>query len=195
MTRTIPASASGVCPVCKLIPEACTCTGVSQLRTVLAPRAGVAEEIGRQDDRSGDDGRGYERDETDRCFRELVEQLVADGDDRAAVAGRRARRTLAEMAPGYDRQPVLLLTRPFEFRATDTAPQSLPAPPSNSGGLQCDRCQGWFGVTGWTCAACLAVGARMTLPMRPTPHERDGRTEPTPAPARPHSAVPERHQP
>lgn len=30
----------------------------------------------------------------------------------------------------------------------------------------------------------------MTLPMRPTPHERDGRTEPPPAPARPHSTAP-----
>lgn len=86
-------------------------TRTNGLRTALAPRAGVADEIGRQDDRGGDDGRGYERDETDRCFRELVEQLVADGDDRAAVAGRRARRTLQEMAPGYDRQPVLILHR------------------------------------------------------------------------------------
>ncbi len=32
--------------------------------------------------------------------------------------------------------------------------------------------------------------ARPPLPIRPTPHERDGRTE-TPAPARPHpSAIP-----
>lgn len=29
----------------------------------------------------------------------------------------------------------------------------------------------------------------MTLPMRPTPHERDGRETP-PAPARPHSTTP-----
>ncbi|WP_331761804.1 hypothetical protein OH797_39090 (plasmid) [Streptomyces anulatus] len=112
MTRTTPALVGGVCPTCQLIMEACTCTGVTQLLTVLAPRAGVADEIGRQDDRSGDDGRGYERDETDRCFRELVEQLVADGDNRATVAGRRARRTLQEMDPGYIRQPVLILHRP-----------------------------------------------------------------------------------
>lgn len=30
----------------------------------------------------------------------------------------------------------------------------------------------------------------MTLPMRPTPHERDGRTETPPAPAQPHSTTP-----
>ncbi|WP_257140462.1 hypothetical protein [Streptomyces sp. or3] len=112
MTRTTPALVGGVCPTCQLIMEACTCTGVTQLLTVLAPRAGVADEIGRQDDRSGDDGRGYERDETDRCFQRLVQQLVVDGDDRAAGAGRRARRTLQEMAPGYIRQPVLTLYRP-----------------------------------------------------------------------------------
>ncbi|MFC8705908.1 hypothetical protein ACFUIV_27535 [Streptomyces anulatus] len=110
MTRLISTPANSVCPTCQLIMEACTCTGVSQL-TVLAPRAGVADEIGDLDDRS-DDGHGYERDETERCFRELVEQLVDDGDDRAAGAGRRARRTLQEMAPGYVRQPVLILHRP-----------------------------------------------------------------------------------
>ncbi|MEU0102941.1 hypothetical protein [Streptomyces sp. NPDC006267] len=87
-------------------------TRTNGLRTALAPRAGVADEIGRQDDRGGDDGRGYERDETDRCFQQIVQQLVDDGDARAAVAGRRARRTLQEMAPGYVRQPVLILHRP-----------------------------------------------------------------------------------
>ncbi|RPK78174.1 hypothetical protein EES46_34310 [Streptomyces sp. ADI98-10] len=112
MTRTISTSANSVCPTCQLIMEACTCTGVSQLLTALAPRAGVADEIGDLDDRSGDDGRGYERDETERCFRVLVEQLVAEGDYRAAVAGRRARRALQEVAPGYVRQPVLILHRP-----------------------------------------------------------------------------------
>lgn len=92
--------------------------------TTLAPRAGkaadVGREIGRQDDRSGDDGRGYERDETDQ-FHQLVHGLVLDGDNRAAEAGRRARRTLAEMAPGYTRQPVLLLTRPLPMRGADDA--------------------------------------------------------------------------
>ncbi|MGW2089101.1 hypothetical protein [Streptomyces sp. NPDC001880] len=66
--------------------------------TILDPRAGVADEIGREDDHSGHNGSGYERDETDQYHR-LVRQLVTDGDHRARSAGRRARRTLAEMAP------------------------------------------------------------------------------------------------
>lgn len=109
MTRTISAPANSVCPTCQGSFETCRCTGGVAL---LAPRCGTISDIGREDDRSGDDGRGYERDETERCFRQLVEQLVADGDDRAAVAGRRTRRTLQEMAPGYVRQPVLILHRP-----------------------------------------------------------------------------------
>ncbi|MBD2835146.1 hypothetical protein ACN6LF_006108 [[Kitasatospora] papulosa] len=76
--------------------------------------ADVGREIGRQDDRSGDDGRGYERDETDR-FHQYVHGLVLHGDTRARTASRRARRTLAEMAPGYKRQPILQLVRPLAF--------------------------------------------------------------------------------
>ncbi|WP_413751712.1 hypothetical protein NRF20_00025 (plasmid) [Streptomyces sp. R-74717] len=64
-----------------------------------------------KDDRSGHNGSVYERDETEQYHR-LVRQLVNDGDHRARSAGRRARRTLAEMAPGYVRQPVLVLHRP-----------------------------------------------------------------------------------
>ncbi|MFJ1799027.1 hypothetical protein [Streptomyces sp. NPDC088180] len=109
MTRTIPARAGSTCPICEGNFETCRCTGATPLSS---PRAGVADDIRREDDRSGHDGRGYERDETDRAFHDLVGQLVADGDDRAAVAGRRARRTLQEMAPGYYRQPVLILHRP-----------------------------------------------------------------------------------
>ncbi|MFC8645095.1 hypothetical protein ACFUC2_30695 [[Kitasatospora] papulosa] len=78
--------------------------------TTLTPRAGWLEDRERDDDQ-----RGYERDETDTSFRQLVERLVADGDTRAESAGRQARRTLAEMAPGYDRQPVLRMTRPLAF--------------------------------------------------------------------------------
>ncbi|GGZ29531.1 hypothetical protein [Streptomyces nitrosporeus] len=153
-----------------------------------APRAGLADDMTEDDNR-----RGYERDETDRAFRQLVDHLVVDGDDRARSAGRQARRTLAEMDPGYQRQPVLLLARPLDFRPTDEAPQTLAAPLSNSG-QQCDTCGTWFGYAGWTCAACQQLQGA-ALPMRPTPHERDGRTEPTPEPARPHAAVPVRHQP
>ncbi|CAO0834051.1 putative protein OS=Streptomyces microflavus OX=1919 GN=Smic_83340 PE=4 SV=1 [Streptomyces microflavus] len=61
---------------------------------------------GMEDD---DNRRGPERDETDTdLFRQLVGHLVADGDGRAAAAGRQARRTFAEMVPGTTRQPVLL---------------------------------------------------------------------------------------
>ncbi|MFF3036391.1 hypothetical protein ACFVS7_35960 [Streptomyces rubiginosohelvolus] len=74
--------------------------------TLSAPRAGLADDMTRDDNR-----RGFERDETD-TFQQLVQQLVDDGDDRAAAAGRRARRTLQEMNPGYVRQPVLILHRP-----------------------------------------------------------------------------------
>ncbi|MEU0001830.1 hypothetical protein ABZ069_33460 [Streptomyces microflavus] len=109
MTRTIPARAGSTCPICEGNFETCRCAGATPLSS---PRAGVADDIRREDDHSGHDGRGYERDETDRAFRDLVEQLVADGDTRAATAGRRVRRTLQEMAPGYDRQPVLILHRP-----------------------------------------------------------------------------------
>ncbi|MEU9061720.1 hypothetical protein AB0D13_23375 [Streptomyces sp. NPDC048430] len=167
------------------------------------PSAGKIDDIGREDDQ-----RGYERDETDQ-FHQLVDHLVVDGDTRARSAGRHARRTLAEMAPGYKRQPVLLLTRPLDYRpsngqcplcdrwncgGSDCPLSAAPAPAENSGQLQCDRCQGWFGYTGWTCSACQALGMT-ALPMRPTPHERDGRTEPPPAPARPHSTAPERRRP
>ncbi|WP_328541090.1 hypothetical protein [Streptomyces sp. NBC_00344] len=54
-------------------------------------------------------------------FHQLVRQLTDDGDNRARSAGRQARRTLAEMAPGFERQPVLLLTSPLIFRAPNDA--------------------------------------------------------------------------
>ena len=84
----------------------------------LTPRAGEIDEIGREDDRSGHNGSGYERDETDQYHR-LIDRLVAVGDRRAWAAGRHTRRTLAEMAPGHERQPVLRMTRPLTFRSSD----------------------------------------------------------------------------
>ncbi|MFD3820158.1 hypothetical protein ACFWRZ_34290 [Streptomyces rubiginosohelvolus] len=75
--------------------------------TLTEPRAGLADDMTRDDD-----ARGPERDETDRAFTRLVHHLVVEGDDRAASAGRRARRTLQEMIPGYTRQPVLNLLSP-----------------------------------------------------------------------------------
>ena len=85
----------------------------------MAPRAGDIDDIGREDDNAGD-GRGYERDETDR-FHQVIRHLVATGDSRAKAAGRTARRTLSDMAPGYTQQPVLRLTRPLTFRPADDA--------------------------------------------------------------------------
>lgn len=63
----------------------------SMTRTSPAPSNGLYDEM--EDD---DNRRGPERDETD-AFHRLVRHLVADGDSRAAKAGRRARRTLTEM--------------------------------------------------------------------------------------------------
>ncbi|MET8746178.1 hypothetical protein [Streptomyces sp. NPDC004728] len=84
-------------------------------------QASDIDEIHREDESSGHNGSGYERDETDTSFHRLVRRLVTDGDHRAQSAGRSACRTLAEMAPGYERQPVLLLTRPLPMRAGDDA--------------------------------------------------------------------------
>lgn len=85
---------------------------MSIMATPLQAQASDIDEIHREDESSGHNGSGYERDETDTSFRHLVRYLVDDGDDRAWAAGRRARRTLAEMAPEYVRQPVLVLHRP-----------------------------------------------------------------------------------
>ncbi|WP_406187955.1 hypothetical protein [Streptomyces sp. NBC_01006] len=76
--------------------------------TITPPafRAGVFEDMEGEDNR-----RGFERDETD-TFQQLVRHLVADGDRRAARAGHRARRTLAEMIPGYVSPPLLTLAAP-----------------------------------------------------------------------------------
>lgn len=63
----------------------------SMTRTIPAPAGGLYEEM--EDE---DNGRGPEPDETE-AFHRLVRHLVADGDARAAQAGRRARRTLKEM--------------------------------------------------------------------------------------------------
>ncbi|MFD4341780.1 hypothetical protein ACFWPP_31930 [Streptomyces anulatus] len=93
---------------------------------------------GMEDD---DNRRGPERDETDTdLFRQLVRQLVDEGDDLAAAAGRQARRTLKEMDPGTTRQPVLhLLTRPLTFTPT--------APAGPAAGAACTRCGGTGGQT------------------------------------------------
>ncbi|WP_189828230.1 hypothetical protein [Streptomyces finlayi] len=61
-------------------------------RTIPTPSNGLVKDM-----EDADDQRGPERDETDAAFHKLVRRLVADGDARAARAGRRARRTLAQM--------------------------------------------------------------------------------------------------
>ncbi|MFC7968102.1 hypothetical protein [Streptomyces cinereoruber] len=40
---------------------------------------------------------------------QLLDRMRVAGDIRAVLHGRRARRTLQEMAPGYERQPILRL--------------------------------------------------------------------------------------
>ncbi|MEU3491201.1 hypothetical protein [Streptomyces massasporeus] len=86
------------------------------------------------------------------------------------------------MVPGYERQPVLTLHRPvmaddacplcgrWSCTGRDCPPGAAPGPApalvAMSGGWQCDRCGGWFGVTAeqpapttaWTCDSCQALG-------------------------------------
>ncbi|WP_331743018.1 hypothetical protein OG239_42905 (plasmid) [Streptomyces sp. NBC_00868] len=70
--------------------------------TPPAPRAGVIDDMERDDN-----NRGPERDETD-ALHTLLRHLVADGDHRAVLAGRRARRVLIDMvATGYTRPSLL----------------------------------------------------------------------------------------
>ncbi|MEU4954329.1 hypothetical protein [Streptomyces lavendulae] len=63
----------------------------SMTRAIPAPSNGLYDDM-----EDTDNEKGPERDETDN-FHQLVRHLVADGDLRAAKAGRRARRTLAQM--------------------------------------------------------------------------------------------------
>ncbi|WP_052499848.1 hypothetical protein [Streptomyces vietnamensis] len=71
-------------------------------RTGLSVRAGVVDDIEREDD-----AKGYE---PEARLHELVQRLVADGDRRAQQAGLRARRTLGQMDPGHQRRELLTLT-------------------------------------------------------------------------------------
>ncbi|MFE7060486.1 hypothetical protein ACFVAO_35345 [Streptomyces californicus] len=160
MTRTIPARVASTCPVCEGTFETCRCTG--GVAPLGRPRAGVADDIRREDDRGGHDGRGYERDETDRFHQLLVRQLTAEGDGLAAAAGRQARRTFAQMAPGTTRQPVLLMTRPLIFTP------SVPAGPvagracgdcGGAGGKSVDTSGGGVSRQHWqTCTSCSGTG-------------------------------------
>ncbi|WP_239106497.1 hypothetical protein [Streptomyces rubrogriseus] len=117
---------------------------------------------------------------------DLLARKVREADSRVPT-GRRARRTLQEMLPGYERQPVLTLHRPVmaddacplcgswtcdpsKCPPSGLAPALAPAAPRNE--MQCDRCGGVFGAaptptgtqgtrpapTAWTCDACQALG-------------------------------------
>ncbi|MFC8277802.1 hypothetical protein ACFUJR_35785 [Streptomyces sp. NPDC057271] len=108
----------------------------------------------------------------------LLDRMAAEGDARAVWNGRRARRTLQEMMPGYARQPILTLHRPVmaddacplcgRWGCTGTncpsaAASSAPAvatmaPPAATSG-QCQKCGGRFeGWNGGVCDACRALG-------------------------------------
>ncbi|MGW5330724.1 hypothetical protein [Streptomyces sp. NPDC004014] len=107
----------------------------------------------------------------------LLARMVREADARIPE-GRRARRTLQEMMPGFQRQPVLTLHRPVMADdacpvcgrwlcpgGTACPPGAVPAPaadaapvadpPAASGGGQCSRCGGWFpDWPGGVCSAC-----------------------------------------
>lgn len=118
---------------------------------------------------------------------DLLARMAREADSRVPTE-RRTRRTLQEMAPGYERQPVLVLHRPVmdgwcplcESFSCDPSncPRSgvapTPTPVTTSGSWQCDRCGGWFGAapapqsgargtvpapTAWTCDACRNTAA------------------------------------
>ncbi|MFG2234866.1 hypothetical protein ACGFNX_33575 [Streptomyces sp. NPDC048723] len=71
--------------------------------TPSGPRAGIYDDMERDDNR-----RGFERDETDAnmALGRLLRRISRE-HDRRIPEDRKARRTLAEMAPDYKRQPIL----------------------------------------------------------------------------------------
>ncbi|MFF4866819.1 hypothetical protein ACFY3J_35025 [Streptomyces sp. NPDC001231] len=105
----------------------------------------------------------------------LLARMVREADARIPE-GRWARRTLQEMMPGFERQPVLTLRRPvmaddacplcgrWSCTGSDCPPSGIvpaatpataSAPAAASGGGQCSQCGGWFeGWPGGVCDAC-----------------------------------------
>ncbi|MGW6870636.1 hypothetical protein [Streptomyces sp. NPDC054901] len=78
------------------------------MTATLTPRAGKIDDIRREEE-----DRGYERDETDSLHQVGTLLLtMAERDDARIPDGRRARRTLAEMVPGYIRPPLLSFNVP-----------------------------------------------------------------------------------
>lgn len=78
----------------------------------------------------------------------LIEDLVREDNDRGPEpepdTGEGSIRTLIPYTPQVAQIAAI---------APDRAPFA-------GGGLQCDNCGGWFGVTFWTCGACRAIAAR-----------------------------------
>ena len=117
-----------------------------------------------------------EQDAHRRLGRHLLD--VVRHQDAEIPAIRRAPRTLQEMLPGDERQPVLILFRPV--MADDSCPlcrrwncdpsncppaSAAPAPATADNGMQCEVCGGVFGVaaqpsraTAWVCGACQNLG-------------------------------------
>ncbi|MFZ3475948.1 hypothetical protein ACODT4_43950 [Streptomyces sp. 2.9] len=86
------------------------------MTTTLMPRAGKIDDIRREDDNDG-----LERD--DDAYHQVGTLLLtmAERDDARIPEGHgRARRTLAEMAPGYIRPPLLSFNT-LSFRAANDA--------------------------------------------------------------------------
>ncbi|MCX5079209.1 hypothetical protein OHA84_38360 (plasmid) [Streptomyces sp. NBC_00513] len=85
------------------------------MTATLTPRAGTIDDI-----RHEEEDRGYERDETDSLHQVGTLLLtMAERDDARIPEGRRARRTLAEMAPGYIRPPLLRFNMPVRAAADE----------------------------------------------------------------------------
>ncbi|MFK0120771.1 hypothetical protein [Streptomyces sp. NPDC090994] len=120
-----------------------------------------------------------DRTPAERRLGDLLARLVGEADARIP-AERRIRRTLQEMVPGYERQPVLVLHRPV--MADDSCPlcgrwdcdpancppaSAAPAPATAGTTLQCEVCGGRFGAapapagtgTAWVCSACQHLGS------------------------------------
>lgn len=129
------AATTGSCPICHGNFETCRCTGgvtVLDRQAESVPASMAAGGYGDWED--NDNQKGYERDETDQ-FHQVVRRLADDGDRRARAAGRHARRTYAEMAPGQTRQPVLRMTRQLTF---------TPSGGSKSAEDACAWCGSWL---------------------------------------------------
>ncbi|MGW6469475.1 hypothetical protein [Streptomyces rubiginosohelvolus] len=123
------------CPKCQGDFETCRCTGgVAVLNRHPERISAPAASGGYGDWEDNDNQKGYERDETDQLH-QVVRRLTDDGDSRARAAGRHARRTYAEMAPGQTRQPVLQMTRPLTF---------TPSVSSKSADDACVLCGSWL---------------------------------------------------